>query len=106
MKLQEVNYREEPLGKLSGTGERLPRGPRAYQKPPKKKKIKSAPNPKFKKDYERYLKDIDKTIKQIQSALKLRHTNAKKRGHYNEGPELYAILSGLQEALDTIEANK
>ena len=106
MKLQEVNYREEPLGKLSGTGERLPRGPRAYQKPPKKKKIKSAPNPKFKKDYERYLKDIDKTIKQIQSALKLRHARAKKRGHYDEGPELFGILADLQDVVKSIEADK
>ena len=71
MKLQEVNYRQ-PLGKLSGTGERLPRGPRAYPKPPKKKKAAPLPRPDAKKSYEGYSKGIDKTIKQIQSALKLR----------------------------------
>ena len=47
MKLQEVNYRQ-PLGKLSGTGERLPRGPRAYPKPPKKKKAAPLPRPEAK----------------------------------------------------------
>ena len=105
MKLQEVNYRQ-PLGKLSGTGERLPRGPRAYPKPPKIKKAAPLPRPEAKKSYEGYSKGIDKTIKQIQSALKLRHARAKKRGHYDEGPELFGILADLQDVVKSIEADK
>ena len=105
MKLQEVNYRQ-PLGKLSGTGERLPRGPRAYPKPPKKKKAAPLPRPEAKKSYEGYSKGIDKTIKQIQSALKLRHGRTKKSGNYNQGPEMYDILADLQEVLKSVEADK
>lgn len=105
MKLQEVNYRQ-PLGKLSGTGERLPRGPRAYPKPPKKKKAAPLPRPEVKKAYEGYSKGIDKTIKQIQSALKLRHARTKKSGNYDQGPEMFDILSDLQEVLKSVEADK
>ena len=105
MKLQEVNYRQ-PLGKLSGTGERLPRGPRAYPKPPKKKKAAPLPRPDAKKSYEGYSKGIDKTIKQIQAALKLRHGRTKKSGNYDQGPEMFDILSDLQEVLKSVEADK
>ena len=105
MKLQEVNYRQ-PLGKLSGTGERLPRGPRAYPKPPKKKKTAPLPRPEAKKSYEGYSKGIDKTIKQIQSALKLRHGRTKKSGNYDQGPEMFDILADLQEVLKSVEADK
>ena len=105
MKLQEVNYRQ-PLGKLSGTGERLPRGPRAYPKPPKKKKAAPLPSPEAKKSYEGYSKGIDKTIKQIQSALKLRHGRTKKSGNYDQGPEMFDILADLQEVLKSVEADK
>ena len=105
MKLTEVNYRQ-PLGKLSGTGERLPRGPRAYPKPPKKKKAAPLPSPEAKKSYEGYSKGIDKTIKQIQSALKLRHGRTKKSGNYDQGPEMFDILADLQEVLKSVEADK
>ena len=105
MKLQEVNYRQ-PLGKLSGTGERLPRGRRAYSKPPRKKKAAPLPRPEAKKSYEGYSKGIDKTIKQIQSALKLRHGRTKKSGNYDQGPEMFDILADLQEVLKSVEADK
>ena len=105
MKLQEVNYRQ-PLGKLSGTGERLPRGPRAYPKPPKKKKAAPLPRPEANKSYEGYSKGIDKTIKQIQAALKLRHARTKKSGNYDQGPEMFDILADLQEVLKSVEADK
>ena len=90
MKLTEVRYKS-PTGR----------------KPPKKKRIATPlPSPQAKQAYEGYSKGIDKTIKQIQSALKLRHARAKKRGHYDEGPELFGILADLQDVVKSIEADK
>ena len=90
MNLSEVRYKS-PTGR----------------KPPMKKKIVSpVPKKQAKQAYEGYSKGIDKTIKQIQSALKLRHARAKKRGHYDEGPELFGILADLQDVVKSIEADK
>jgi hypothetical protein len=90
MKLTEVRYKS-PTGR----------------KPPKKKKIATPlPNPQAKQAYEGYSKGIDKTIKQIQAALKLRHGRTKKSGNYDQGPEMFDILSDLQEVLKSVEADK
>lgn len=90
MKLQEARYKS-PTGR----------------KPPKKKKIAAPlPSPQAKQAYEGYSKGIDKTIKQIQSALKLRHARTKKSGNYDQGPEMFDILADLQEVLKSVEADK
>ena len=51
-------------------------------------------------------KGIDKTIKQIQAALKLRHGRTKKSGNYDQRPEMFDILADLQEVLKSVEADK
>ena len=89
MKLTEVRYKS-PTGR----------------KPPKKNKITPLPSPQIKQAYEGYSKGIDKTIKQIQTALKLRHARTKKSGNYNQGPEMFDILADLQEVLKSVEADK
>ena len=89
MKLTEVRYKS-PTGR----------------KPPMKKKSAPLPNPQAKQAYEGYSKGIDKTIKQIQSALKLRHGRTKKSGNYDQGPEMFDILADLQEVLKSVEADK
>tara|TARA_Y100000004_G_scaffold162836_1_gene191850 strand:- start:86 stop:355 length:270 start_codon:yes stop_codon:yes gene_type:complete len=89
MKLTEVRYKS-PTGR----------------KPPMKKKAAPLPNPQAKQAYEGYSKGIDKTIKQIQAALKLRHGRTKKSGNYDQGPEMFDILADLQEVLKSVEADK
>ncbi len=88
MKLQEARYK-------SSTG----------RKPPAKKKIVLDKKTQI-QAYEGYSKGIDKTIKQIQAALKLRHVRTKKGGNYDQGPEMFDILSDLQEVLKSVEADK
>jgi len=89
MKLTEVRYKS-PTGR----------------KPPPKQKRVPLSNPQAKQAYEGYSKGIDKTIKQIQSALKLRHARTKKSGNYDQGPEMFDILADLQEVLKSVEADK
>ena len=89
MKLTEVRYKS-PTGR----------------KPPPKQKRVPLPNPQAKQAYEGYSKGIDKTIKQIQAALKLRHGRTKKSGNYDQGPEMFDILADLQEVLKSVEADK
>ena len=90
MNLSEVRYKS-PTGR----------------KPPMKKTIVSPlPKKQAKQAYEGYSKGIDKTIKQIQAALKLRHGRTKKSGNYDQRPEMFDILADLQEVLKSVEADK
>ncbi len=89
MKLQEARYKS-PTGR---------------KPPPKKKRVVLDKKTQI-SAYEGYSKGIDKTIKQIQSALKLRHARTKKSGNYDQGPEMFDILADLQEVLKSVEADK